>query len=220
MNRVPAIEEELELEEIDAADLAPLVSGNSPIVTVPEDVVEEGAAGHHGEADEDEELRYIMEFEERLDAEVQEIRREFGNLGVYSPETNQSQQQAAGRHDEELQDIMESVIRRGIRNLGISTPEITHPQQQATVPQVNVWDVDKAWENEYSQHPDPNITGISERLINQVWNLLHIIQERVNQQTYDSKDIEIADGLNAISVMIHRISDISKSADKVSTGKP
>ena len=176
MNRVPAIvwnhPEEREREEIDPADLAPLVSGNSPIVTVPEDTVEEDATGRHDEVDEEEELRDVMEFEERLDAEVQEIRRE-------------------------------------LRNLCTSTPEITHSQQQAVVPQVNVWDVDKAWESEYSQHPDPNITEISDRLSNQVWNLLHIIQERVDQQTYNSKDIEIADGLNAISVMIHRISDIS-----------
>ena len=174
---------EQEREEIDPADLAPLVSGNSPRVTVPEDTVEGDAAGRPDEVDEDEDLRYIREFEERLDAEEQEIRREFRNLGAYTPET-------------------------------------THSQQQAVVPKVNVWDVDKAWESEYSQHPDPNITGISERLLDQVWNLLHIIQERVNQQTYNSKDIEIADGLNAISVMIHRISDISKNADKVSTGKP
>ena len=187
MNRVPAIvwnhPEEREQEEIDPADLAPLVSGNSPIVTVPEDTVEEDAAGRHDEVDEDEELRDIVETAERLDAEFQEIRREF-------------------------------------RNLCTSTPEITQSQQQAVVPKVDVLDVDKAWESEYSQHPDPNITEISDRLSNQVWDLLQIIQERVDQQTYNSKDIEIADGLNAISVMIHRISDISLNADKVSTGKP
>ena len=187
MNRVPAIvwnnPEELELDEVDPADLAPLISGNTPIVTVPEDTVEEVAAGHDDEADDEEELRDIMETAERLDAEVQEIRRE-------------------------------------IRNLCASTPETTHSQQQAVVPQVDVWDIDKAWEHEYNQHPDPGITEIRDRLSNQVWDLLQIIQERVDQQTYNSKDIEIADGLNAISVMIHRISDISKNADKVSTGKP
>ena len=176
MNRVPAIvwnnPEELERDEIDPADLAPLISGNTPIVTVPEDTVEEVAAGHDDEADDEEELRDIMETAERLDAEVQEIRRE-------------------------------------IRNLRASTPETTHSQQQAVVPQVNVWDIDKAWEREYNQHPDPDITEIRDRLSNQVWDLLQIIQERVDQQTYNSKDIEIADGLNAISVMIHRISDIS-----------
>ena len=176
MNRVPAIvwnnPEELERDEIDPADLAPLISGNDPIVTVPEDTVEEVAAGRHDEVDEEEELRDIMETAERLDAEVQEIRRE-------------------------------------LRNLRTSTPETTHSQQQAVVPQVNVWDIDKAWECEYNQHPDPNITEIRDRLSNQVWDLLQIIQERVDQQTYNSKDIGIADGLNAISVMIHRISDIS-----------
>ena len=123
--------------------------------------------------------------------------------------------ETAERLDAEIQEI-----RRELRNLRTSTPEITHSQQQAVVPQVNAWDIDKAWESEYSQHPDPNITEIRDRLSNQVWDLLQIIQERVDQQTYNSKDIEIADGLNAISVMIHRISDISKNADKVSTGKP
>ena len=187
MNRVPVIvwnhPGEQEREEIDPADLAPLVSGNSPRVTVPEDTVEGDAAGRPDEVDEDEDLRYIREFEERLDAEEQEIRREFRNLGAY-------------------------------------TPEVTQPQQLAVVPEFDVWDFNKAWDSEYSQHPDSNITGISDRLADQVWSLLYIIHERVEQQTYNNKDIELADGLNAMSVMIHRISDISKNADKVSTGKP
>ncbi len=98
MNRVPAIvwnnPEELERDEIDPADLPPLISGNDPIVTVPEDTVEEVAAGRHDEVDEEEELRDIMETAERLDAEVQEIRRELRNLRTSTPETTHSQQQA------------------------------------------------------------------------------------------------------------------------------
>ena len=116
-------EEELDKDEVDPADLAPLVSGDSPIVTVP-DLKEENVVEDLGEdVDEDEEI------------------------------------------------------------------------------QVDVWYTGKTREQEYRLHPDPSIDEISSRLFNQVWDLLQIIQERVDQQTCNNKDIKLIDGLKAISVM-------------------
>ena len=116
-------EEELDKDEVDPADLAPLVSGDSPIVTVP-DLKEENVVEDLGEdVDEDEEI------------------------------------------------------------------------------QVDVWYTGKTREQEYRLHPDPSIDEISSRLFNQVWDLLQIIQERVDQQTCNNKDIKLIDGMKAISVM-------------------
>ena len=116
-------EEELDKDEVDPADLAPLVSGDSPIVTVP-DLKEENVVEDLGEdVDEDEEI------------------------------------------------------------------------------QVDVWYTGKTREQEYRLHPDPSIDEISSRLFNQVWDLLQIIQERVDQQTWKNKDIKLIYGLKAISVM-------------------
>ena len=114
-------EEELDKDEVDPADLAPLVSGDSPIVTVP-DLKEENVVEDLGEdVDEDEEI------------------------------------------------------------------------------QVDVWYTGKTREQEYRLHPDPSIDEISSRLFNQVWDLLQIIQERVDQQTCNNKDIILIDGLKAIN---------------------
>ena len=81
MNRVPVIvwnpayieEVEPDEDEVDPADISPLVSGDAPIVTVPasedenvvEDVVED--------SDEDEEMQDILDKMEKLDTEVKEL---------------------------------------------------------------------------------------------------------------------------------------------------
>ena len=73
--------------------------------------------------------------------------------------------------------------------------------QSADVPQVEVWDTGKTWELEYRLHPDRSIDEISSRLSNQVWDLLQVLQEPVDQRTYNNKYIKLIDGLKAISVM-------------------
>ena len=73
--------------------------------------------------------------------------------------------------------------------------------KSADVPQVDVWDTGKTREQEYTLHPDPSIDEISSRLFNQVWDLLQILQEQVDQQTCNNKDIKLIDRLKAISVM-------------------
>ena len=69
-------------------------------------------------------------------------------------------------------------------------------------------------ELEYRLHPDQSIDEISSRLSNQVWDLLRILQERVDQRTCNNKDIKLIDGLKAISVMHARLGKLTEKAIK------
>ena len=191
MNRVPVIArnpayiEELEPdeEEVDQADVTPLVSGDTPTITVPASEDKNVAEDASEDDEEDEEMRDILEKMESLDTEVKELRKE-------------------------------------IMNLLSSTLEANRSQQQAVVPQVEVWDTGKAWEQEYSQYPDSDIKEVRNRLSNQVWDLLQIMQERVDQRTCNSKDIKLIDKLNAISVMHDRIGNLTDKVLKRQAEKP
>ena len=95
MNRVPVIGEvELDEDEVDPADTTPLVSGDTPIVTVPasedENVVED--LGEDG--DEDDDMQDILEKMEKLDTEVKELRKEIMDLLSSIPEDFSSLQSA------------------------------------------------------------------------------------------------------------------------------
>ena len=81
----------------------------------------------------------------------------------------------------------------------------TSSARPTDVPEVDVWDTGKATEQEYRLYPDPMMEEIRDRLANQVWDLLQILQERVDQQTYDSKDIEFISGLHNILVLNNRL---------------
>ncbi len=97
MNRVsvivqnPAYIEELDGEEVDPADLAPLISGNTPIVTVPasedEDVAEEVV--EDGDEDPDEEdlpkmmqdvLEELVELNREVTQGLQGLDQELGSI--------------------------------------------------------------------------------------------------------------------------------------------
>ncbi len=49
----------------------------------------------------------------------------------------------------------------------------------------------KAIEQEYRLHPDPTMMEVRDRLSNQVWDLLQILQERVDQHTCNNKDMKL-----------------------------
>ena len=78
MMQNPAYIEEVELDEdkVDPADITPLVSGDTPIVTVPasdnENIVED--LGEDG--DEDDDMQDFLEKMEKLDTEVKDLRKE------------------------------------------------------------------------------------------------------------------------------------------------
>ena len=201
MNRVPVIVwnpayvEELEPdggEDVDPADLAPLISGNTPIVTVPasedEDVAEEVV--EDGDEDHD---------EEDLPKIMQDVLEELVEL-------NREVTQGLQGLDQELGSIM------SLRD--------TSSQQPTVVPNVNVWDTGKAIEQEYRLHPDPTMMEVRDRLSNQVWDLLQILQERVDQHTCNNKDMKLIDGLKTILVLHSRLGILTETVLKRQAKRP
>ena len=183
--RNPAYIEELEPDEeaVDQADVTPLVSGDTPSITVPASEDKNVAEDASEDNDEDENVDDILEQLIKHDAEAKELIKE-------------------------IMDIISSI------------PENTSSLQPAVVPQVEVWDTGKAREQEYSQYPVSDIKEVRNRLSNQVWDLLQIMQERVDQRTCNSKDIKLIDKLNAISVMHDRIGNLTDKVLKRQAEKP
>ena len=164
ISTVRTLEEQTRENGVNPANLAPLVSGNTPIITVPASEDENVAEDVVEDSDEDEDMQDVLEEMEKLDKEVKELGRRFR--------------------------IQCPLLLRTL-----------DPISLLLSPQVEVWDTGKAWEREYRFYPDSNREEVSDRLSNQFWDLLRIMQERVDQQTCNSKDIELIDGLKAISVM-------------------
>ena len=184
MNRVsvivqnPAYIEGLDGDEVDPADLAPLISGNAPIVTVPasedEDVAEEVVEDEDEDPDEEDLLKVMENALEELEERSRRVIQGLQGLG------------------QELGSIMS---RRD-----------TSSQQPTDVPNVDVWDTGKVMEQEYRLHPDPTMMEVRDRLSNQVFDLLQILQERVDQHTCNDKDIRLIEGLKTILVLQSRLS--------------
>ena len=59
-------------------------------------------------------------------------------------------------------------------------------------------------------YPDSSRKEISDRLSTQVLDLLRIMQERIDQQTWNNRDIELVDGLKNISVMHTRLGRLTE----------
>ena len=198
MNRVsvivqnPAYIEELDGEEVDPADLAPLISGNTPIVTVPasedEDVAEEIV--EDGDEDPD---------EEDLPKMMQDVLEELVEL-------NREVAQGLQGLDQELGSIM------SLRD--------TSSQQPTVVPNVDVWDTGKAIEQEYRLHPDPTMMEVRDRLSDQVLDLLQILQERVDQYTCNDKDMRLIEGLKTILVLHSRLGILTETVLKRQAKRP
>ena len=171
--RNPAFIEELEPDgdEVDPADLAPSVSGNDPIITVP------------ASEDEEEKVNEILKELERSNAETEDILKK-------------------------------------MREIISSLPEGTSSRQHTVVPNIDVWDTGKVIEQEYRLYPDPTMKEVRDRLSNQVWDLLQILHERVNQHTYDNKDIELISGLKTILVLNSRLSVITETVIKHGAKRP
>ena len=176
MNQVPVIvrnsayvaDVELDEDEVDPVDLAPLVSGNDPIVTAPASEDEEAA--EDVVEDEDEDLE-----EEDLCKTMQDVLEKLEDL------------------HKEVEELNKEVI-----DLLPPSPGGACTQQPPVVPRIEVWDTGRPWEREYRLHPDSSIDEISSRLFNQVADLLQIMHERISQQTWNEREKELIDGLNNI----------------------
>ena len=64
------------------------------------------------------------------------------------------------------------------------------------------------------------ILEISDRLFNQVLDLLRIMHKRINQQTWNERDRELIDGLNNISVVHTRLVRLTEKVLKGQAKKP
>ena len=179
MNRVPVIIPnpayiggvELDEDEVDPADLTPLISGNTPIVTVP---ASEDEDEYEKVEDVPHILRVVIQGLEGLNREL-----------------------------------------RSIWSLGD-----TSSQQHTVVPNVDVCDTGKALEEEYRLYTDPTMEEVRDRLSNQVWDLLQIMQERVDQNTCNNIDMKLIEGLKAITVMHTRLSSLTEKVLKPQAEKP
>ena len=191
MNRVPVIvrnpayveEVELDEDEVNPANLIPLVSGNTPIVTVPASEDENVAEDVVDDGDEDEEMEDVPQI---------------------------------------LQDVVNSLeeLNQELRSILSPTPRDTSSNQATDVPHLEEWDTGKAWKREYRLYPDSSRKEISDRLSTQVLDLLRIMQERIDQQTWNNRDIELIDGLKNISVMHTRLGRLTEKVLNGQARKP
>jgi len=94
---------------------------------------------------------------------------------------------------QELKDVMSSAL------------EDTNTQEPLVDPKIDIWYTRKAWEQEFNLYPEVSREEVYSRLYDQVVDMLQIMQERVNQQTWNERDKELIDGLNNISVMHVRL---------------
>ena len=86
--------------------------------------------------------------------------------------------------------------------------------QVVAVPDVDIYDTGKATEEEYRLFPNPTRKDMRDRLNNQVWNMLHLLQERVVQGTCHETDIKLIEGLQVILVLQARLNAYSELAIK------
>ena len=77
-----------------------------------------------------------------------------------------------------LQDAVQSLSRLndGLRSI-LSLSRDTSSFQRTEVPNEDVWDTGKAIEQEFELFPNPTRKGLKDRLDNQVWDLLRLMQE-------------------------------------------
>ena len=115
-----------------------------------------------------------------------------------------------------LRDVISGLeeLNTELRSILSPAPGDTGSHQPPVVPRIEVWDTGRAWERYYKLYPDSSREEISDRLSNQVADLLRIMHERINQQTWNERDIELIDGLNNISVMHTRLGKLTEKVLK------
>ena len=69
-----------------------------------------------------------------------------------------------------------------------SALEDTNTQEPLVDPKINVWDTRKSWEQEFNLYPKVSREEVYSRLYIQVGELLHMLQEQLNRQTWNKED--------------------------------
>ena len=120
---------------------------------------------------------------------------------------------------EEAELDVKQVLQEAVQNLSTLNDEIRSVlslsrDQRAVVPDIDTYDTGKATEEEFRLYPNPTRKELKDRLNNQVWDLLHLLHERVVQGTYDETDVKLIEGLQVIWVLQARLTIYAEIAIK------
>ena len=121
--------------------------------------------------------------------------------------------------DEEDEEDVKQVLQEAVQRMASLNEDLRSilsicVDQATVVPDIDVYDTGKATEEEYRMFPDQTRKELMDRLNNQVWNMLHLMQERVNQGTYNETDIKLIEGLQVVLVLQARLNAYSELAIK------
>ena len=189
MNRVPVIVwNPAYIEELEPRDPLDFISGDSQIVTAP--ASDDGAT--------------VEEVIDELDVgdAVEEVVEEHGDGDL--SHAMKDMHDFLGELSEKIQSFNNIMKRSASPGQPPAVPD--------DVPKVDVWDTGKAVEREFRRFPNPTRKGMRDRLYNKVWGLLQLLQERVNQGTYDRTDVKLIEGLQFIYVPQARLSVCAEAA--------
>ena len=227
MNRVPVIVwNPAYIEELEPRDPVNFISGDSQIVTAPasddgaviEEVVDEPDVGEM-----DPVMKDMDGFLGRLAERIQSFKENLVNPDQPPVVLDEAPTAAdggvvgdsvEGAEEDPKQVLQEAVQSLSKLNDGLRSVFSLSRDQRAEVPDVDVYDTGKAIEQEFRLFPNPTRKGLKDRLDNQVWDLLRLLQERVTQGSYDETDMKLIKGLQVISVLHARLSVYTEIAIK------
>ena len=113
-----------------------------------------------------------------------------------------------------MQEVMDKLaeLNQELESMVSSTMKDTSTQEPLVDPNVNAWDARKAWE--FRLHPEANRDEVCSRIYVQVGKLLHRLQERADQHTWNRDDKYMMDGLANIVVLHFRLDKLTEGATK------
>ena len=115
-----------------------------------------------------------------------------------------------------MQEVMDKLaeLNQELESMVSSTMKDTSTQEPLVDPNVNEWDARKAWEREFRLHPVASRDEVCSRIYVQVGKLLHRLQERADQHTWNIDDKYMMDGLANIVVLHFRLDKLTEEAIK------
>ena len=115
-----------------------------------------------------------------------------------------------------MQEVMDKLaeLNQELESMVSSTMKDTSTQEPLVDPNVNEWDARKAWEREFRLHPEASRDEVCSRIYVQVGKLLHRLQERADQHTWNRDDKYMMDGLANIVVLHFRLDKLTEGATK------
>ena len=115
-----------------------------------------------------------------------------------------------------MQEVMERLaeLNQDLKSMVSSTMKDTSTQEPLVDPNVNAWDARKAWEREFRLHPEANRDEVCSKIYIQVGKLLHRLQERADQHTWNRDDKYMMDGLANIVALHFRLDKLTEGATK------